>query len=111
MDRLDVFNNLVVMAAADGKLTDEEADYLGMRAVTWGITEEQLAAAVENAKSADAELAIPRSKPECYELLRQMILMMAADGELADPERRLLAAVAVAMEVTEHELNQVINAL
>ena len=38
MDHQDFFNNLMIMATADGKLTDEEIALLVERAKKWGIS-------------------------------------------------------------------------
>ena len=37
MDRIELFSNLVALAASDGKFTPQEIEYLAIKAETWGI--------------------------------------------------------------------------
>jgi hypothetical protein len=111
MDRLESFRNLLVMAAADGRMTDEEVTYLSLRSVRWGITNEQFQAALKHAVSPDAKLRLPGTKQECLEMLRDLVRMMAIDGELADVEKRLFATAAARMNVSPQELDQLLTSL
>ncbi len=108
MNRIDLFNNLMVMAAVDGKITTEEAQYLASRAVQWGISEEEAKRAIQNAVSNEKQFSVPATKPERLELLRELIMMMAIDGELATIEKALCAHAAVQMDITPAEFKQVL---
>lgn len=44
-------------------------------------------------------------------MLRDLIRMMAADGDLADVEKDLFATAAAKMEISEDELNQIIDSV
>lgn len=111
MDHHDLFNNLMVMAAADGKLTDGEIALLAQRARKWGISRGEVAAAADYAASGDAEFVFPPTVEERRELLTELIRVMAADGELADIERKLFALAASAMDVSNDELNEILDSL
>lgn len=111
LDRNDLFTNLVLMAASDGKMTEEEVQYLSSRADRWGLTGEQIDAAVANARSEDAELVIPASKEDREAMVREMIRMMAVDGELHPEEKQLCAAAAVAMDLTADEFDAIVEKL
>ncbi len=111
MERIDLFNNLIVLAASDGKFTEEEIAFLAVRAENWGIAEEEVAAALTAAGSADAEIMVPESHKERVELLREMIYLMAVDGELAEIEKRLCATASVAMGFAVEEFEQIIDSL
>jgi len=111
MNRVDLFNNLVVMAAVDGKITDEEAGYLAQRAVHWGISEDEANQAIQNAMGSNRDFTVPPTKEGCLEVLREIIKMMAIDGELAGVEKELCASAAVAMDISQAELKSVIASM
>jgi uncharacterized tellurite resistance protein B-like protein len=99
----------MVLAAADGKMTEEEVVFLSLRASRWGIKDEQFQEALEFAKSPDADLEIPPNRQERREMLSDMLRMMAVDGELSEVERRLFAVVAATMGFERDELNALID--
>ena len=111
MDRLESFRNLLVMAAVDGKMTEEEVTYLSLRSVRWDITNEQFRAALDYALSPDAQMSLPGTKSESLEMLGDLIRMMAIDGELADVEKQLFALAAAKMNVSATELDQLLTSL
>src|SRR6187549_886467 len=105
MDKLHRFRNLMVLAAADGSMTEEEIVFLSLRASRWGITDDQFQETLEYAKSRDANLEVPTSSEARREMLSDMLRMMAVDGALSDVERRLFAVVAATMGFERDELN------
>lgn len=111
MKRADMFKNLVLMAACDGKLADEEAALLGSRAVRWGLTQEEIDDAIDNANQPDYQLSIPSTKIERVEMLRELIRMMAADGVLAHPEKKLCAVAAAVMEIEPAEFDEILDTM
>jgi uncharacterized tellurite resistance protein B-like protein len=111
MDRLRLFRNLMVMAAADGKMTDEEIMFLAERCSRWGINDEQFQDALQSVQGDKLELEIPHEPKARRELLRDMLRMMAADGDLAETERRLFAVAAATMEVGGDDLDALIDSV
>ena len=109
MQKLERFRNLMVLAASDGRMTEEEIVFLSLRAARWGITDDQFQATLEYAKSPEADLAIPGSDGERTQMLADMLRMMAVDGELSAVERRLFAVVAATMGLEREELNELID--
>ena len=59
MDRLELFRNLMIMAAADGKFTEDELRFLGKRASRWGITDAEFTATLKYSVDANAHMTIP----------------------------------------------------
>ena len=109
MTRNELFKNLMVMAAADGKLTEEEVTFLAQRSARWGITDSEFGEALKYAISPEAHISIPRNKGECFQLLKEMVRMMAVDGDLADIERNLFAVTAATMQLSDDELNKIFD--
>lgn len=111
MSHVELFRNLMVMAAVDRKFTDEEVDYLALRSSRWGITDEQFRAALQFARSPQAAVVLPATRDERRQLLENLLQIMAADGELAPVEQRLFAEAAARMEISPDELNRIIDQL
>jgi uncharacterized tellurite resistance protein B-like protein len=111
MERFELFKNLMVMAAADKKFTEEEVEFLALRSSRWGISDQQFEEALQFAKSSGAKMTIPEGQEERRRLLRDLIRMMAADGELASVEKRLFAEAAAKMGIKPDELEQTIDEL
>lgn len=111
MELLDKFTNLLVMAVADGKLSDREIKFLLNRCARWGISESEFSVALGYAMSEKAELRIPAEKRECRALLEDLIRVMAADGKLEDVEKDLFATAAAKMRISQEELNAIIDSV
>lgn len=109
MTRFETFQNLMVMAASDGQLTEEEIVFLAQRANRWGITDHEFAEAMRFSVSPGAVLSIPGQKGERVQLLREMVRMMAVDGDLAEIEKNLFAVAAATMRIGDTELNEIFD--
>ena len=111
MNRSNLLRNLLVMAAADGSMTESEIGFLSDRAEKWSIPEDEFAAAIRYAISDDAQLILPATRDERVAMLQELIRMMAADGQLADVEKELFATAAVTMGFSNNELKELIDSV
>ena len=111
MHQLDHLKNLVVMASADGSLTEQEIALLIDRCSELGLAEEDLEAAISFAMSGNAKLKFPVDRLEQNQMLTDLIRMMAADGKLSEVEKRLFALAAAKMGVERSELDAIIDRL
>ncbi len=111
MNQADLFRNLLIMAAVDGRMSEAELRLLTERAAEWDISDDQFEDAIQDAISGDAELTIPTNGEDRSELLKEMIRMMAADGCLAEQQKKLLAVATTALGVNSTELNELIDSL
>lgn len=111
MTPFEMFQRLMRMAAADRQFTDEEIEFLSLRASSWGITDQQFDKALREAAAGKADEVIPATPDEREKLLKNLLLMMAADGELKEVERRLFAEAAARMNIRPDQLNQMIDEL
>lgn len=103
--------NLLVMAAADGSLTEREIAFLSDRRTRWGVPEDVFADLIRYAISDVAELEIPDSDKERVEMLQDLLRMMAADGDLAEVEKQLFATASVAMGISDSQLKEIIDSV
>ena len=111
MERLEKLKNLLAMATADGTMSEGEIRYLSERSARWGLTDSQFAEAIQYALTHRGELHIPSRPAERKELLRDLLRMMVADGQLPEVEKRLFATAAAVMEVSQDEVNDLIDDL
>ena len=94
---------------ADGSLGEREVNLAADRCFELGLDEYDLQKAVESALADDAALEIPRQREEQESLMRDLIRMMAADGVLAEGEKRLFALAAAKMSMTTADVDLLIN--
>ncbi|MFO0941744.1 MAG: TerB family tellurite resistance protein [Pirellulales bacterium] len=111
MDSFDRLKNLAVMSAADGSLSENEIALLVDRCHELGLTEEHLEKAIAFALSRQATMALPTDLNEQESVLEDLIRMMAADGQLAESEKRLFALVAAKMSFPTERLDSLIDRL
>ena len=111
MQHLDHLKNLVIMAAADGHLTEQEIALLVDRCAALGLEEEDLEKAIGFALSGEAKLKFPIDRAEQNEMLTDLMRMMAADGKLSEVEKRLFALAAAKMGIEKLELEALIDNL
>ncbi len=111
MEKYHLFQNLVVLAASDGKFTDEEIQALAIRAEQWNISNDDFNSILVGLQSGDVDLVLPENHEACVELLSEMVRVMAADGELAEIEKELCATAAVKMHISSTEFESILNSL
>lgn len=109
MENYKMFRNLLVMAAADQKFTEEEIALLAGRATRWGITDEQFDEALAYTDNAEATVVVPEEPDEQQRLLKNLLEVMAADGELAPVEKRLFALAAAKMGFSGEDLGRLLD--
>ena len=110
MSPLERFQHLLAMAAADERMNEAELGFLAQRAQTLGISQGQFHDAMQVALSGNSNLAIPTGAAERRALLKDLILMMAADGNLDDREKELFGHIAATMDIDTDELHRIIDA-
>ncbi len=107
--RRTLLRNIVVMAFADGSLGEREVNLVADRCAELGLDGYDMRKAVEFALSDEAKLELPTDPEERMELMRDLIRMMAADGILAEGEKRLFALAAAKMEIGAAEVEQLLD--
>lgn len=111
MDALDHLKNLVIMAAADGSLSEQEIALLIDRCGQLGLREEDLEKAIAYALGGNAKLRLPVDRAEQNLMLSELMRMMAADGQLLEVEKRLFALAAAKMGIEKVDLETIIDGL
>ena len=109
MEKLEIFHSLVNLAAIDRKFTDEEIQFLVDRANRWNIPTSEFETALAGLSEGTVEVTIPESHEDRVILLKEMIRLMAADGDLADQEKRLCAQASGRMDFTSQQFAQILD--
>ncbi|MFK7766684.1 MAG: hypothetical protein AB8B55_05645 [Mariniblastus sp.] len=109
MDHIELFHSLVNLAAVDNKFTEEEIQFLAQRAEAWNIPSDEFETALAGISSGELEVNIPESFEDRVVMLKEMIRLMAVDGEMADTEKRLCAYASGKMELTTQQFSQILD--
>ena len=93
--RLGQLKNLVMLAAADGKVTDSELAVLLAVASRENISPEEFNNVIENPDS--ISITLPEDEDTKLAYLRDMVALMMVDGELDEQELTICKLYAIAL--------------
>jgi uncharacterized tellurite resistance protein B-like protein len=109
MTPVEQFRHLIAMAAADGRMDENELRMLSNRALQLGVTDDEFEDVLHTAITHREQLSIPSDHRDRVALLQDLLRMMAADGRLDQREKSLFAIVAATMQISPNELNLIID--
>lgn len=89
--------NLVALAYADGKFSDEEKQYVANVATEVGMTADEMKLIINDPDGIRFEM--PSNDIEKLEQLYDLILLMMIDGELNENEMIFCRAMAIKMKI------------
>ena len=101
------FANLIIVAYADGKLTEEELDFLAQRAVDYGLEDDEIRQMLDNIEQ--LKFQIPLNNEEKEEQLTNAIYMSLIDGELAEREYQICLNLAKRLGLDKKYLDNLIE--
>ena len=111
MDKLELFRNLVNLAAADTKFTDEEVQFLAERAERWEISNDEFETTIAGIYEGGIDLQLPEAHSDRVTLMKEMIRLMAADGEIAEMEKHLCSVASSKMDFTSQQFNEILQSV
>lgn len=109
MDKLEVFQSLINFAAVDGKFSQEELEFLAIRANAWNIPDDEFETALAGLSEGHIEINMPDEYEQRVVLMKEIIKLMAADGELAEQEKNLCAVASGRMDFTAEQFSQILD--
>lgn len=109
MDPVQLFHNLINLAAIDQKFTDEEIDYLIEVANRYNIPSEEFETGLTGIREGMIEVKLPEGEEDRQMLMKEMIKLMAVDGELNEMEKRLCAQASAKMDFTSGQFSELLN--
>jgi uncharacterized tellurite resistance protein B-like protein len=108
-DQTQLFHNLVNLAAVDQKFTEEEIAFLIDRANKWGIPSDEFETAMVGLDSGEIQVELPEDHDQKVLLLKEMIRLMAADGEMAEMEKSLCARASAKMDFNNVQFGELLE--
>ncbi len=108
-ERLALFHNLVNLAAVDHKFTEEEVGFLVNRAEAWNIPSDEFETALAGISTGQIEVTIPEDHAQRVNMLKEMIRLMAIDGEMAETEKSLCARASARMDFTGIQFSEILE--
>jgi len=109
MEPVELFSNLVNLAAVDGKFTEEEIKFLVSRAQALKLPTDEFEIALVGISEGNIEITIPEDRDDRVHLLQEMVKLMAADGELAEIEKEFCARASAKMDFTIDEFQRILQ--
>lgn len=109
MDPVQLFHNLINLAAVDQKFANEEIDYLIDVANRHNIPSEEFETALQGIREGVIEVKLPEGHEDRVKLMKEMIQLMAVDGELNEMEKRLCATASARMDFTSPQFDELLN--
>src|SRR5690606_37027147 len=107
--KLAFFQNLLLVAVADGYLDDQESDFLVSIGQQLNLTQEDTTPIAENI--AVLSFIIPESGLQKTLELQTLVMMVLQDGELHDNEYNLCLQYARRIGYSKETLDEMINDL
>jgi uncharacterized tellurite resistance protein B-like protein len=104
---LATFQNLCVIAFADGKVHDREKQLLNEAAASMGLSQADINPLLQ--KAGELDFVIPDSEGERYLELRMVVLMMVHDGKLDQKEYQGCLDFANRMGIDQKYLDEVVE--
>ena len=108
MNHLELFQGLVHLAAADGKFTEEEIQFLAERAEQWDIPQGEFETALAGISSGHLEFKVPEPYEDRVSMMKEFLRLIASDGELAEIEKQVCSIVAGKMDFSSNEFQQIL---
>ena len=109
MDAVQLFSNLVNLAAVDGKFAEAEIKFLVSRAHSLGLPDDEFETALVGISEGQIEISIPEDHSDRVHLLKEMIRLMAADGEMAEMEKEFCARASAKMDFNVDEFQRLLE--
>lgn len=104
---LATFQNLCVIAFADGELQREERAMLEEMADGMGLSADDIKPIL--AQGGTLSFVIPQTEADCYMELRMVVLMMLTDGQLSPSEYEGCCRLAERMGIDQRYLDETID--
>ncbi len=107
--KLTRMHDVLVMVLIDGKVTDQEKQYIEAVRDRLSISADQFRKLVKEVQDGSRQIILPASPIESEEVLRDMIGACLADGKLDVPERKALDKIAEHMHLSTAALDSMLD--
>jgi len=84
------FNNILVMLAVDGNISNEEVGYIHKLAKSWGYSFPKLTGMLQQARAGNLSLVMPENRDSRKKIIHRMEKAARADNEFSEAEKEFL---------------------
>lgn len=105
---LDIFQNLYIIAAADGTIDEAEHGLLSQVAESLGLGQQDIDQIQDAYEAGELQLIVPASEEDRYYSLKNLLYMMVVDGEIDEREMVLCEAFADACGMGRDQINEIL---
>jgi len=100
------FKNLVAVAAVDGKVDDDEKEFLEEQAEDFGLDKAIVAEILKTAH--ELKFIVPEEEEDKEDHLADIVFLMMVDGTIDDKEYQLCLNIANRLELKKEDLDEVV---
>ena len=104
--KIEHFENLVAMAAADGHMDDDEKEFLAEKAEEFGLDPDEIAKILSNPN--ELKFTMPASQDEKEEQLSDAVFMAMIDGEIHEKEYAMCINFANKLGLSQKDVDEII---
>lgn len=104
---LAIFQNLYLIAAADGHISEQEKDLLLEVARNLGLGQEDIDGIIDS--DTPLEFILPEGKEDRFFSLKNLVYMMVVDGKIAPEEYDLCVEFARKVELGQSDVDEIIE--
>ena len=104
---MGIFQNLYLIACADGRIDESEENLLLEVAYNLGLSQEEVESIIES--NEELEFIIPEDPEEAYYSLKNLVYMMIVDGEVDENEYALCMQFAQQIGLGQHEIEEILK--
>jgi tellurite resistance protein len=105
--KLEHFENLVAMAAADGHMDEEEKEFLAEKAAEFGLKLDEITDILNNPH--DLVFKVPSTQDEKEEQLSDAVFMAMIDGEIHEKEYAMCINFATKLGLSQKDVDEIIS--
>lgn len=104
--KVEHFENLVAMAAADGHMDSDEIDFLAEKAEEFGLDPSEIESILSNPH--ELEFKLPTTHEEKEEQLSDAVFMAMIDGSIHEKEYAMCINFANKLGLSQNDVDQII---
>ncbi len=104
--KIEHFENLVAMAAADGHMDDDEKEFLAEKAEEFGLNPEEIKEILNNPH--ELTFKVPTTQDEKEEQLSDAVFMAMIDGEIHEKEYAMCINFANKLGLSNTDVDEII---
>jgi uncharacterized membrane protein YebE (DUF533 family) len=101
--------NVLCSALADGKVSDEEKQFISRLRERLGFSAEAFRETIEEVRKDPSKYSVPTNPQSTREMLQALAQAAASDGHISDTERSLMVTIGQRVDMSEPIIDEIIG--